>query len=214
MNRTILLFLAVFTFGCQENSQQTPETTAPDTAVVPGPAQSFLELFEEVNVVKMHLFATAEATPTPDKYPYVGKPITGEALQLLGNDLSPGEGNVFACYRTENSGHFILRVPGKYADNDLAMAKWDADAGKLKKVADLASLWCDEGACNQQDAWLADLDDSRTLELILRSFHKDEKGKLSDEQFTVMTDDGTGNFKPAGEELTLLAVKENYVMRK
>ena len=72
----------------------------------------------------------------------------------------------------------------------MAIAKWDAGQKKLVKVTNLAYLMCDEGTCQQQDAWLADLDDNRTLELILRKHTRDAQGNISDESFEVLTDDG------------------------
>ncbi len=176
--------------------------------------EGLMGLFEEVNVVKMHLFGTAEAEPNPDNYPYTGKVIAGDAVGMLGEGLQPNDiGSVYACYYTENSGHFILRVPGKNASSDLVLAKWDAKTGKLMKVADLAYLMCDEGICHQQDAWLADLDDNRTLELIVRKHTRDAQGNVSDESFEVLTDQGMGDFVGANELLASLAVKYNYVMQ-
>ena len=201
--------------ACQQKSPQNMEEkdmTATSAKKMADPA--LMALFEEVNVVKMHLFGTNEAMPNADNYPYTGNPITGEALNFLGEDLQPNDaGGVYACYHTENSNHFILRVPGKYASSDIALAMWDADTKKLVKVMDLAYLMCDEGICHQQDAWLADLDDNRTLELILRKHTRDGDGKISDESFEVLTDDGSGHFTKTDEKLASLAIKGNYVMQ-
>ena len=171
---------------------------------------ALMDLFEEVNVVKMHLFGTAE---TKD-YPYAGKAMGSEATALLSDGLQPADGQkVYACYFTENSHHFILRIPNEKAANNLVLAKWDKAAEKLVKVSDLAYLHCNENTCQQQDAWLADLDDSRTLELILRRHTRDAKGEITNESFEVLTDDGMGHFKKTNEQLASLAVKEYYVMQ-
>ena len=190
-------------------------TDPPAAIQQPALNETLKPLFEEVNVVKMHLFATVEEAPNAEKYPYTGKPITGDALKLLDASLQTSPvGGVFGCYHTENGDFYVLRVPGKYISGDLALAKWDAASNSLKKVADLAYLNCDEGYCNQQDSWLTDLDDSRTLELITRSRSTDEKGKVDEENFTVMTEDGKGGFIKADEKLTSLAIQANYVLNK
>jgi hypothetical protein len=209
-NFSYLLVLIAFT-ACQQNQPSTPAATAPDNT--PSVNEAVKNVFEEVNVVKMHLFATQETAPNADNYPYVGKAVGKDLLPMLGEGLQPsGEFGVFTCYYTENGKFFILRVPGKYVSGDLALARWDATANKLAKVTDLAYIQCDEGVCHQQDAWLTDLDDSRTLELILKSRHT-ENGALKEEQFTVMTEDGKGGFVQADAKLTSLAIKDNYVMQ-
>lgn len=208
-NLSYLLFLSLL-FSCQSPAPDNGLEKETKVMKVPPVAQ----YFEEINVVKMHLFATSEAMPNAEDYPYSGKELPAEALQYLGEGLQPSsEGKVFACYRTENSGHYILRIPGKTASSDLALAQWDQTAGQLVMLMDLAYQRCDAGLCQQQDAWLADLDDSRTLELIIRKNTHDGSGKITDESFEVLTDDGTGLFIKTNEQLASLAVKENYVMQ-
>lgn len=208
------LFLAVLVLGCKNEAAQKGQAIYPDKETVADtqPKMQMDKLFEEVNVVKMHLFATEEASPNADDYPYVGMEIPKALHQYLDEDLDAGAGPIYACYRTENSGHYILRVPGKYVSGDLALAKWDASKEKLTKISHLAYIWCDEGACNQQDAWLTDLDDDRDLELIIQEKNIDENGNVSAEQFEVMTDNGKGDFVPAEKALAELAVKDRYVM--
>jgi hypothetical protein len=213
MKELIYLSLFVFFIACQSQPGD-PATTQPgDARVKPAIDSAFLSLFEEINVVKMHLFATQDTAPTAESYPYAGKPIEGDMLKYLDVSLQPNEvGGVFARYHLENNGMFILRVPGKYVAGDLALARWDDMDKKLKRVSDLAYIQCDEGICHQQDAWLTDLDDSRTLELVTRSRSTDAGGKIIEEHFIVMTDDGKVGFVKTDEKLASLAVKEHYVM--
>ncbi len=160
----------------------------------------------------MHLFGTNEAEPTAENYPYVGKPIEEAQMKFLAADLQPNEiGSVYACYRTENNNFYILRVPGKYASSDLVLAKWDAATSKLVKVLGLASLQCDEGLCHQQDAWLTDLDDDRSLELVIRK-QTNDNGKISDAAFQVLAQQPPGSFTPAPESLASLAPPTSYVL--
>ncbi|MEM9260692.1 MAG: hypothetical protein AAGA62_13670, partial [Bacteroidota bacterium] len=113
--------------ACQQGPEKSTPTPAADAkkAMMADPA--LMSFFEEVNVVKMHLFGTNEAMPDAENYPYVGKEITGESIAMLSTELQPNDaGRVYGCYHTENSDHFILRVPGKESSSDLAIAQWDA----------------------------------------------------------------------------------------
>ena len=210
--KNLFFLLSIFLFvACQSNTnQQTAEQPAKEMKSKP----AIMDSFEEVNVVKMHLFGTTEAMPNADNYPYTGKVLNDDASKMLGEGLQANEqGAVYACYHTENSNHYILRTPGKNGSSDLVLALWDEAKGSLVKVMDLAYIHCEEGICMQQDAWLADLDDSRTLEMIIRKQTRDAQGNVSDESFEVLTDDGTGHFKKTTEQLASLAVKDNYVMQ-
>lgn len=193
--------------ACQPNtgSQAPVETPAAETT----PANPIKNLFEDQIVVKMHLFATQEEPTSPEDYPYTGKAIEGGALQHLGESLKPAEGGqVFACYRAENNDLYILRYR-----QALVLAKWDASTSKLEKVMDLAHKSCGDTGCQQQDAWLTDLDDNRSLELVVRSRTTDAKGKVTQEDFTVLVQDGTGKFVKSDEQLAALAVQDRYILR-
>lgn len=213
MKKLFYLLPLTLAFACQPNTGND-QGTAAETPAAETPAMNPVkDLFEEQIVVKMHLFGTQEAMPDAEMYPYAGKAIEGDALQHLGDGLQPGEvGQVYACYHVENNDFYILRVPGKYASSDLALARWNDAAGKLEKVYDLASIACDEGVCHQQDAWLTDLDDDRTLELVIHSRSTDEKGNITEENFAVLSQDASGNFTASNEQLAALAVKDRYVL--
>jgi len=210
MKPLVLLLFVLSIISC--NQDPTPATTATANPAKSNINEDFQKLFEEVNVVKMHLFGTNEAEPTVDDYPYVGKVIEEASLKYLGDGLQPNEiGSIYACYRTEVSNFYILRVPGKYASSDLVLASWDEASSKLVKVLDLANTQCDEGVCHQQDAWLTDLDDDRSLELVIRSYSNDN-GKISDESFSVLSQGSPGKFTKAPEALASLAPPTSYVM--
>lgn len=214
--KNLIFFLPMLLLvACQSGTTTEQKSDPmPEKAEMKMANPAIMSFFEEVNVVKMHLFATSEAMPNAEEYPYSGKAITGDALSFLGNDLTPTEnGSAYGCYHTENSNHFIVRLQNGEMGNSLVLAKWNPATEKLMKIMDLASLNCKEGICKQQDAWLADLDDSRTLELILRQHTRNEKGNVSDESFVVLTDDGNGQFIKTNEQLASLAVKDNYVMQ-
>ena len=215
MKNLILYLPLLFLIACQPNnpSEQKAEPM-PEKADMKMADPAIMSFFEEVNVVKMHLFSTTEAMPNSDDYPYTGKAITGDALNFLSEDLKPSElDGAYGCYHTENSDHFILRVPGQSGSNSLVLARWNSNDRKLYKIMDLASLDCSKGACEQQDAWLADLDDNRTMELIIRKQTLGKNAADTNESFMVLTDDGNGQFVKTDEKLASLAVKDNYVMQ-
>ncbi|MBK8566846.1 MAG: hypothetical protein IPN76_26830 [Saprospiraceae bacterium] len=213
MKQLVVLLLILGLFGCNQDPAPA-EASNPAPAAQPTINEGFQNLFEEVNIVKMHLFGTKEAEPKIDDYPYVGKPIGESELKFLSPDLQPNEiGSVYACYRTEYNGFYILRVPGKYSSSDLALAKWDANANQLIKVMDLAMLQCDEGMCHQQDAWLTDLDDDRSLELVIRK-QVNDNGKISNEEFSVLAQQPPGSFTKAPDNLASLAPQTSYVLQK
>ncbi len=210
------VLIAFLFYCCGNNEKNVPETTEntakADDAIHQNIDTTFRNLFEEVNVVKMHLFGTNELEPKQEDYPYAGKKIEEGFMKYLGEGLQPNEvGSVYACYRTEIYNLYVLRVPGKYASSDLVLAKWDNATSKLMKVIDLAMLQCDEGMCHQQDAWLTDLDDDRVLDLVIHTMTNDN-GKISDETFTVMSQPSPATFTKASDALTSLAPQTSYVM--
>lgn len=211
MKKFIYLLPVILAFSCTEPGTGT-EKKEPETMAAHEADPALNDLFEIVNVVKMHLFAARMAEPSAD-YPYLGKPIPAGMMTLLSESLLPeGAKPVYACYYTENSHHYILRVPGKNDTWDLVLARWDKDAGKLVKASHLCYYICEDGSCQQQDSWLADLDDNRLLELIVRVQVKDANGNVTEDQFDVLTDSGAGVFGKTSSELASLALKENYVM--
>lgn len=216
MKKFFYLLTCLLAAACQPNqpAEQAAETSN-TTTTEPAVNQAVMDLFEEVNVVKMHLFATREADPEGETYPYAGKQFGEDVLPFLPEGVQPNEsGGVFACYHVENNDFFILRVPGQEVASDLMLCKWDGSAGKLKKIASLASYRCEGESCQQQDAWLTDLDDDRSLELITREAKLDTKGKILEEKFTVLSQDATGNFIPSNDQITTLAIKDNYVLQQ
>lgn len=212
---TALLLMAVF-FACKNEGDAPTQASVETKKMADGQTidSTFRNMFEEVNVVKLHAFGTNELEPKQEDYPYTGKKIEEAQMKYLGDGLQANEvGGVYACYRTEAYNLYVLRVPGKYASSDLALAKWDDASQKLVKVMDLASIQCDEGYCIQQDAWLTDLDDNRALDLVTHSMTNDN-GKISDEKFTVYTQPTPGNFAKAPDNIASLAPITSYVMHQ
>ena len=88
------LLLAV---ACQSPQKQPWQADTEKASMKGSPMAELNDLFDVVNVVKMHLYATEEATPTGESYPYVGQPIPESLFGYLGSELQPRPGEVFAC---------------------------------------------------------------------------------------------------------------------
>ena len=207
MRICFFLFFAWGLFSCQstESNQSVTESNQENAA-----KKALDAFFEEVNPVKIHFFSSMNPDVTPEEYPYVGKQIDGASQSLFKNVVA-GNAPIFGSYRTEYGGYYIVRSDG-VGSGDLLLAWWDEASKHLKKVSDLASINCSEGLCMNKNSWLADLDDNRTLELIVRVTETYDDGTITNETFEVFTDNGKGGFDPASAELTSLAIKDNYVM--
>lgn len=197
------LVLAV-AMGCRQESTQTSVSEAEPAKI----DQAFAQLFDTVNVVKMHVFSAAESA----NYPYSGTAIEAEHQAWLSDELKPGEGGaVYACYWLENDDSYLLRIRQDKSSNLLVLARFDPESGKLKKINDLATHVCNASECKQMDAWFIDLDDDRDLELITLSMTLDTLGNKMAEEFAVMARNDQGIFVKADEKLAALAPQDRYV---
>ncbi len=170
--------------------------------------KSFESLFEEIIVVKMHLFSSLDQS-LPD-YPYVGKKLSEKHFNYLSEELleNPGWG-IYATYKVQDD-MYILRVPSKEFSNELVLCSIDTETGKLVKNQVLANAWCN-GRCHQQDGWLADLDLDQHLELIIRGKDTNAEGKVVGSVYKVMTQNGDGNFQIGKEAI---ASAPTYVLQE
>jgi hypothetical protein len=190
MKQVYFIFLfGIFLIGCTNSSQEGTTTETPKMMEL---NTDLASLFEDIIVVKMHLFSTAD--PTLKDYPYIGKPIATNLHQYLDESLlENAEMGLFATYKVQNQ-YYVLRVPSREFSNELVLCRLDESTGKLKKVEVLANGWCRTERCHQQDAWLADLDLDQQLELIIRSRDENKEGKIVGNLFRVKTEDGRGGF--------------------
>ncbi|GIV31447.1 MAG: hypothetical protein KatS3mg029_0798 [Saprospiraceae bacterium] len=198
------LFVAALAWGCQPDGGSTNSSQRATTTLDVG----FAALFDTVNVVKMHVFVNDDSP----NYPYHGKAIESQWHNLLGDDLAPAAGPLFACYWLENDESFIVRLAGGNGDaGTLVLTRFNASTGKLEKVIDLAGQACGEQGCQQLDSWFIDLDDDRDLELVQLTQTFGPDGSKTGEQFTVLARNADGSFTPADEQLASLALRDRYV---
>lgn len=185
--RHLLILLVLASIGCG-NPPETPAEEPKPISLNP----DLEALFEDIIVVKMHLFSTVDQQLTD--YPYVGKKIDPALHTHLDESLlNNAEMGIFATYKVQNE-YYILRVPSREFSNELVLCRLNEKTGKLEKVETLANGWCRTEKCHQQDAWLADLDLDQELELIIRSRDEDNEGKIVGSLFRVKTEDGRGGF--------------------
>ncbi|MEL6865332.1 MAG: hypothetical protein AAFP19_12980 [Bacteroidota bacterium] len=174
-------------------------------------APSLDSLFQEITVVKMHLF-TPDSTAVPADYPYTGSTLDSTHYVYLRDDLrrrvEEQSAEVYACQKVQGD-LYVLRLPGEIAPHELVLCRYDAMEDKLMPIRVLAFNWCMEGECQRQDAWLDDLDLDRQLEVIVRGRQMNAEGLILNEIFEVYTQDEESNWIRGKEEL---ANKTSYVL--
>ncbi len=202
--------LLIATLICLSACTQPPAEKAPQEENTPMLDESLSALFKDIIVVKMHLFSAMENLDDEEAYPYAGTPIPAEHHSLLDEELLKHPDALWACYKTQDD-FYIIRTAGPQVPNQLVLCRFDPASGKLKKIRDLSSAWCENDICHQQDAWLADLDLDQHLELIIRTRMLSYEGQSKEGDFQVFTQTGDGNFQPGKADL---AVKETYVFHE
>lgn len=147
----------------------------------------------------------------PGNYPFKGSLVDTTFyryfdIETAGIWNSTG-GDVMAV--GQYGGLFICRIPGRYVSSDIALFR--NEGGKLTRVETIAWAWCDEGWCNQQDAWLMDVNKDGHVDIIQHYTLTDDKGKIREERMAVLIQGEDGNFK---EDNTLKADKSKFAMAR
>ncbi|MEY3368818.1 MAG: hypothetical protein RI973_1973 [Bacteroidota bacterium] len=156
----------------------------------------------------LHLYPV-RLVDNPGNYPFKGNLLDTNSYKLFDaarqSDWLNGGGEVLAVGRFEE--FLICRVPGRYASSDLALFRAAADT--LKHVETVAWAWCDEGWCNQQDAWLLDINKDGNTDLVTRYALIDSKGKIQEERLEVRKQQADGTFV---EDASLKPKKARFPM--
>jgi heat shock protein HslJ len=141
----------------------------------------------------LHLYPI-RLVDNPGDYPFKGNLLDTNSYNLFDlarkSDWLNGGGEVLAVGRFEE--FLICRVPGRYASSDLALFRIASDT--LKHVETVAWAWCDEGWCNQQDAWLLDIDKDGNTDIVTRYALIDSRGKTKEERLEVRKQQADGTF--------------------
>jgi heat shock protein HslJ len=147
----------------------------------------------------------------PGNYPFEGTLVDTTLYRYFDSETagiwSSTGGEVMAV--GQYGGLFICRIPGRYVSSDIAL--FQNANGKLTRTETVAWAWCDEGWCNQQDAWLQDVNQDSLIDIIQHYTLTDDKGKIREERMTVLIQTESGSFK---EDTTLKADKSKFPMAR
>ncbi|MBI5916810.1 MAG: META domain-containing protein [Bacteroidetes bacterium] len=129
----------------------------------------------------------------PGNYPYTGMLIDTSFYQFFNMEMheiwSGTGGEVMAVGQFGD--FYICRVPGRYVSSDIALFR--VENGEMKHLETVAWAWCDEGWCNQQDAWLVDVDKDGRTDLVQFYTLTDDKGKIREKRTTVLRQGESGD---------------------
>ncbi len=139
----------------------------------------------------------------PGNYPFAGQLIDPSLYEYFDEETSeiwnnPG-GDVMSVGKYGD--FYICRVPGRYVSSDIALFR--LEKGVMKRSETIAWAWCDEGWCNQQDAWLQDINKDGRTDIVQHYSLTDDKGKIREERFTVLLQNEAGDFVKSSEEFSL-----------
>jgi heat shock protein HslJ len=132
----------------------------------------------------------------PGNYPYQGTIIDTSLYQYFSAAIrdiwANGGGDVLAV--GQFGGFFICRVPGRYVSSDIAIFK--VNGNEMQHMETVAWAWCDEGWCNQQDAWLTDSDLDGRTDVVQHYTLTDDRGKIKEERLTLLRQQEAGELLP------------------
>ncbi len=144
--------------------------------------------------IMVHLFPLLRVDK-PGTYPFLGTLVDTSYLKIFDTETANvwrnAGGEVFAVGKY--GGFYVCRVPGRYVSSDIAL--FQRSNGFLARSETVSWAWCDEGWCNQQDAWLRDLDKDGRMDIIQHYTLTDDKGKLREERMTVLMQNINGTFE-------------------
>lgn len=157
-----------------------------------------------------HLFPILKVD-NPGNYPYKGQLVDTAFYKYFdtetNNVWSSTGGDVFAV--GQFGGLYICRVPGRYVSSDIAL--FQIKDGVMARSETVAWAWCDEGWCNQQDAWLRDMNNDGLTDIVQRYSLTDDKGKIREERLAVLEQTKEGTFV---ENQDLKPDKAQFAMAK
>lgn len=147
----------------------------------------------------------------PGNYPFIGNLIDTSFYRFFNAEIreiwADGGGEVLAV--GQFGGFYICRVPGRYVSSDIAI--FTINDGEMKHLETIAWAWCDEGWCNQQDAWLSDADQDGLTDVYQHYTLTDDRGKLKEERLTLLRQTAEGRLLP---DKSVKMDKANFKMAK
>ncbi len=169
------------------------------------------ELFSVLNADSvLHLYPIMNVD-NPGTYPFAGISIDPRLYDVFDSKLSEtwkkDEGQVYAIGRYNDL--YICRVPGRYVSSDLAVFRIQENT--FTHVETVAWSWCNEGWCNQQDAWLQKVNGDEFVDIVTRYEYRDDKNRLKEERMGLLIQNAQGDFVPNTD---LRLNKANFKMAK
>lgn len=163
-------------------------------------AQAFWGLFSQPPAgTPIHIPASKDGEDVENPaYAFYGKAVPNEHWAAFfapeEAELFKNGGGAYALFHFRFINLYVLRVPGKYITNSIALYKKQSD-GKLKRIETLAWSWGDEGVFNSQDAWFQDLNNDGLFDILLRE-NSFEGKKQTFDKISALRQDDSGNFIP------------------
>ena len=128
----------------------------------------------------------------PGNYPYQGTQVDTNFYQYFSPEIREiwqgGGGEVLAVGQFGD--FFICRVPGRYVSSDIAIFR--IQGSEMQHLETIAWAWCDEGWCNQQDAWLTDQNGDGLTDVVQHYTLTDDLGKIKEERMTLLLQNESG----------------------
>jgi len=157
--------------------------------------ERLLALFDTIGTPPpLHLYPIIDVDNTDD-YPFSGQLIDTALYSVFestsANVWFESGGRVYALGKYAD--FYLCRIPGRYVSSDIALYVFRNE--KLQRAETVAWAWCDEGWCNQQDAWLQDLNRDGKIDIIQHYQLRDNTGKVKEERMTVLIQTENGQFE-------------------
>ena len=173
MISSLILFLTGSLFAQKEKPTKiTKEKTAyPITTEYDPEMAVFNSIFEEADIGNLAIFSALQEK-LPMDYFYTGTEVDPVFYALfdekMEEKLEQEKIKLYAVYQIKgNAGQrFILRLPTERGAHTIAL--FELVDGKLTQVDVLAYADCGPVYCNQQDAWLTDLDGDTDLDILIK----------------------------------------------
>ncbi len=157
-----------------------------------------------------HLFPILKVD-NPAGYPFLGTLVDTAFYRYFDDESyniwSATGGEVMAVGKFGD--FYVCRVPGRYVSSDIALFR--VLDGVMSRVETVAWAWCDEGWCNQQDAWLMDVNRDNLADIVQHYTLRDDTGRLREERMTVLVQNPNGTFE---KDETLQPDKSKFEMAR
>ncbi len=197
----ILLFSLFETLSAQVpvptmEDKEYPAASEPETRL----EAALASFFEDTEVGNLHVFASGQDEADEEFY-FHGTELPDSFLPSFEEgwrNTMPENIKPFAVFiiRGYEEPYYIIRFQGEGLKN--AIELFEMVNGTLTHRLTLARLWCTEGQCIQEDAWIQDVDGDTLLDVLkkVRIFEGPELETTLSEYQTLYVQDDDGTYFP------------------